>query len=99
DQSDRVDWIGIALLTIGIGSLQVVLERGEGEDWFETPYITVLAITAVIAIAVFVWQEFRIDHPVVNVHILRNRSLSIGMVTTFILGFGLFGSVFIFPIF
>ena len=99
DQDDHVDWLGIALLTIGIGSLQVVLERGEGEDWFQTPYITVLAITAVVAIAMFIWQELRVDHPVVNLHILRNRSLAIGMFTTFILGFGLFGSVFIFPIF
>jgi len=99
DQSDRVDWLGIILLTTGIGSLQVVLERGEGEDWFHTPYITILAITAVVSIAVFVWQELRIEHPVVNFHVLRSRSLSVGMFTTFILGFGLFGSVFIFPIF
>jgi DHA2 family multidrug resistance protein len=99
EQGDRVDWFGIFLLTVGIGSLQVVLERGEGEDWFQTPYITSLSIISVISIAIFIWQELRIDHPVVNLRIMKNRSLSIGMFTTFILGFGLFASVFIFPIF
>ncbi len=99
DQSDTVDWVGIGLLTLGIGSLQVVLERGESEDWFNTPYITVLTIMSVIALAIFVFQELRVAHPIVNLRVMKNRSLAIGMFTTFILGFGLFASIFIFPIF
>ena len=98
-QSDHVDWLGIILLTVGIGSLQVVLEKGESEDWFNTTYITVLTIVSVIAIVGFILQELYADHPVVNLRIMKNRSLAIGMFTTFILGFGLFASVFIFPIF
>lgn len=94
-----VDWLGIILLTLSVGSLQIVLERGEGEDWFDSTYITILTITSVIAGVAFIWQELSTDHPVVNLRILKNRSLSIGMFTTFILGFGLFGSVFIFPVF
>lgn len=99
DQSDAVDWGGIILLTLGIGSLQVVLERGEGEDWFNTPYITLLTIVSVIALVAFVFQELRVGHPIVNFRVMKNRSLAIGMFTTFILGFGLFASIFIFPIF
>jgi len=99
DQSDTVDWWGISLLTLGIGSLQVVLERGESEDWFNTPYITVLTIVSVIALAGFIFQELRVAHPIVNFRVMKNRSLAIGMFTTFILGFGLFASIFIFPIF
>ena len=98
-QSDHVDWLGIILLTIGIGSLQIVLEKGESEDWFNTTYITVLTIVSVIAMVGFILQELYADHPVVNLRIMKNRSLAIGMFTTFILGFGLFASVFIFPIF
>ena len=98
-QNDHVDWLGIILLTIGIGSLQVVLEKGESEDWFNTPYITVLAIVSVVSMVAFVAQELYAEHPVVNLRIMKNRSLAIGMFTTFILGFGLFASVFIFPIF
>ncbi|MCX6290450.1 MAG: DHA2 family efflux MFS transporter permease subunit [Bacteroidetes bacterium] len=98
-QSDHVDWIGIILLTIGIGSLQIVLERGESEDWFNRPYITILSMVSVISMTAFVIQELYTDHPVVNLRIMKNRSLAIGMFTTFILGFGLFSSVFIFPVF
>jgi DHA2 family multidrug resistance protein len=99
DQSDTVDWGGIILLTLGIGSLQVVLERGESEDWFNTPYITVLTIVSVISLVAFVFQELRVGHPIVNFKVMKNRSLAIGMFTTFILGFGLFASIFIFPVF
>ncbi|MBK9733253.1 MAG: DHA2 family efflux MFS transporter permease subunit [Chitinophagaceae bacterium] len=97
--NQRIDWLGIFLLTVSVGSLQIVLERGESEDWFETPYISVLAITAVIGLVSFVWQELSMPNPVVDIRILKNRSFSIGILLTFILGFGLFGSVFIFPIF
>ncbi len=94
-----VDWLGIILLTVGIGSLQVVLERGESEDWFETSYITWLAIGSVLGIIFFIWRELTAEHPVVDIRILKNRELAIGMFTTFILGFGLFASVFVFPVF
>ncbi len=94
-----VDWLGIFLLTVGIGSLQVVLERGESEDWFETPYISYLTIVSVMGILFFIWRELTAEHPVVDIRILKNRELAIGMFTTFILGFGLFASVFVFPIF
>lgn len=98
-RSGTVDWIGIILLTIAVGSLQVVLEKGESEDWFSTPYILVLSIVSVIACIAFIWQELNTESPVVNLRILKSRSLSLGMLTTFVLGFGLFGSVFIFPVF
>jgi MFS transporter, DHA2 family, multidrug resistance protein len=94
-----VDWLGIFLLTVAVGSLQFVLERGESEDWFETNYITVLSILAVVTGVVFIWHELRTESPVVNLRILKNRSLFLGMFTTFVLGFGLYGSVFVFPIF
>jgi DHA2 family multidrug resistance protein len=96
---DSVDWWGIILLVVCIGSLQIVLERGETEDWFATPYIVVLSIASVLAGIIFVWHELRSEHPVVDLRILKDRNLSIGMVFTFILGFGLYSSVFVFPIF
>lgn len=99
NKTGSVDWLGIFLLTVAVGSLQYVLERGESEDWFETNYITGLSILAVVAGVVFIWHELRTDSPVVNLRILKNRSLFLGMFTTFVLGFGLYGSVFIFPVF
>jgi len=94
-----IDWWGIALLAAGVGSLQVVLEKGETEDWFATPYISALTLTTVLAGIAFVWRELSTDHPVVNFKILKNRSFAVGILTSFILGFALYGSVFIFPVF
>ncbi|HEU4718549.1 MAG TPA: DHA2 family efflux MFS transporter permease subunit [Bacteroidia bacterium] len=96
----KTDWIGIALLVAGIASLQIVLERGASEDWFETRYITVLAAVAAFSLITFVWWELRTEHPVVNFQVLiGSRQLAFGMMFTFILGFGLYASLFIFPIF
>lgn len=94
-----IDWWGILLLAIGVGSLQVVLEKGETEDWFQTPYIAFLTITTVLAGIGFIWRELSTDHPVVDFRILKNRSFAIGIITSFALGFALYGSVFIFPVF
>ncbi len=94
-----IDWWGILLLATGVGSLQVVLEKGESEDWFSTPYISVLTVATIISGIGFLWRELTTDHPVVNFRILKNRSFAIGIVTSFVLGFALYGSVFVFPVF
>jgi DHA2 family multidrug resistance protein len=94
-----VDWYGIGLLAIAVGSLQTLLEKGESEDWFSTPYITALAVASVFGLLLFIWRELSTDHPIVNLKIMKKRSFSIGMFTSFILGFGLYGSVFVFPVF
>jgi MFS transporter, DHA2 family, multidrug resistance protein len=94
-----VDWWGILLLAIGVGSLQIVLEKGETEDWFSTPYIAALTIATVLAAVAFVWRELTTDHPVVNFRILKYRSFTIGIFTSFALGFALYGSMFTFPVF
>ncbi|MDP4220818.1 MAG: DHA2 family efflux MFS transporter permease subunit [Bacteroidota bacterium] len=94
-----VDWIGIILLVITVGCLQIFLEKGNGEDWFSTTYIAVLAFVVLITGILFVWRELSTEHPVVNFKILRHRSFSLGIVTSFAFGFGLFTSFFVLPIF
>ncbi len=98
-RADKIDWAGILLLVAGLGSLQVVLERGETEDWFSTRYITVLAVVAVVSLTAFVIWEFLAEHPVVDLRVLRSRSLAAAAMLTFVLGFALFSTVFIVPIF
>ncbi|HVM87232.1 MAG TPA: DHA2 family efflux MFS transporter permease subunit [Puia sp.] len=98
-QGKPIDWWGILLLTVFVGSLQVVLEKGESEDWFAKTYIAILSLTTVVGAIAFVWRELSTDHPVVNFRIVKQRSFGIGVVTTFTLGFALYGSVFIFPVF
>jgi DHA2 family multidrug resistance protein len=96
----KTDWLGIVLLIVGIASLQIFLERGASEDWFETRYITVLALLSVTSLVTFVWWELKIDHPVVDFRVMTgSRQLAFGMMFTFILGFGLYATLFIFPIF
>jgi DHA2 family multidrug resistance protein len=94
-----IDWWGIALLAVAVGSLQTILEKGESEDWFAKTYILVLTIAAILGTLLFIWRELSTDHPIVNFAIMRHRSFAVGMFTSFVLGFGLYGSVFVFPIF
>lgn len=98
-KASRVDWIGIALLAIGVGALQTFLERGEVEDWFETTYIIWLGVTAFIGLYLFVWWELVVDSPVVNLRVLKTRNLAIAAIFTFISGIGMFSSVFLTPVF
>jgi MFS transporter, DHA2 family, multidrug resistance protein len=95
----RVDWWGILFLALGVGALQVVLEKGEDKDWFQTWWITALTFTTIISAICFIWRETKIDFPIVNFKILRHRSFSIGIFTSFALGVALYGSTFIFPVF
>ena len=99
EKGKPVDWWGIILLAVAVGSLQTILEKGESEDWFAKTYILVLTITAILGVFLFIWREMSIDHPIVNFSILRHRSFAVGMFTSFVLGFGLYGSVFVFPVF
>jgi len=98
-KSKPIDWWGIVLLAVAVGSLQTILEKGEDEDWFSTTYITVLTVTAILGILFFIWRELSTDHPIVNFKIMRHRSFSTGMLTSFILGLGLYGSNYVFPLF
>ncbi|MFD1141472.1 DHA2 family efflux MFS transporter permease subunit [Larkinella insperata] len=95
----RMDWLALILLTAGIGGLQIVLEKGESEDWFETRYIVVMSVMAVVGIIGFIWRELAVDNPVVDLRLLRKRRFAVGTLFNFILGFGLFASVFIIPVY
>jgi DHA2 family multidrug resistance protein len=94
-----VDWMGIALLAIGVSALQTVLERGETEDWFQTDYIRWLTAISIIGLSLFVWWELKVKHPVVNLRILKSKNLRIASSLTFISGVGLFTSVYLTPVF
>jgi DHA2 family multidrug resistance protein len=98
-RTDHVDWLGLALLIVGVGSLQVMLERGERHDWFASREIVVEAVMAAGGLILFVWHELRADHPVVNLRILGNRQLGAGVAFGAILGFALYASVFALPVY
>ncbi|MDQ2751411.1 MAG: DHA2 family efflux MFS transporter permease subunit, partial [Bacteroidota bacterium] len=94
-----VDWFGIAFLAMFVGSLQYVLERGQDEDWFNDFWITTFAVTAFLGLFFFIWRELTFRNPIVDLKVLKNGNLRIGTVMSFILGFGLYGSTYIVPIY
>lgn len=95
----RVDIPGFVLLAVGIGALQFVLERGEHHDWLDSHLITSLIAVAVVALALMVWWELRVKEPVLDLRVLKDRSLWSGSVAGAALGMGLYGSIFALPIF
>ncbi|MGS4344337.1 DHA2 family efflux MFS transporter permease subunit [Myroides odoratus] len=95
----EVDFLGIILLAIAVGSLQYVLEHGQQDDWFENSTILTLSITTVFGFFFFIWRELTCEKPIVNLRVLKDSNLAIGTVLSFILGFGLYGSTFIIPIY
>ena len=95
----RVDWTGIALLTLCLASLQVVLEQGHQLDWFESPLIRTLTLLALVSLPVFVVWELRRRNPAVDLRVLRHRSLAAGSLFALVLGMGLYGTVFVVPVF
>ena len=94
----KIDFVGIGLLMAGVSCLQYVLERGETEDWFSSESIRFCALIASLSIGLFIWHELRIKQPAVNIRLLSNRNLGVTTIFTFVAGFGLFTSVFVYPI-
>lgn len=93
-----IDYIGILSLTIGVGALQYVLEKGQSEDWFQAQSIRYLSLTAIVGLGLFIWWELHTKNPAINLRVMKNRNLIGSNVLTFVCGFGLFGSVYLFPV-
>ncbi len=94
----KIDYTGILLLAVGIGCLQYVLERGESEEWFTSETIRFCSMIAVVGLGMFIWYELSIKQPAVNLRVLGNRNLAFTTIFTFVAGFGLFTSVFVYPV-
>jgi MFS transporter, DHA2 family, multidrug resistance protein len=97
--STVVDWAGIASLSIWLGCLQYVLEKGQDDDWFSSRTIVLCTISAIVGFLFFVCHELRTRCPAVNLRIMRYRSVSIGLFFQMIVGFVLFGLNYIIPCF
>ena len=97
--ASQVDWWGIVFLASFIGSLQFVLEHGQQDDWFNDNLILGLSILCVFGLFAFIWRETTYKFPIVNLKVLKDTNLRVGTIMCFILGFGLYGSTFIIPIY
>lgn len=95
----KIDYLGIVLLTLCVGSLQWMLERGERYDWWESRLVVALAVTSLLSGIALIWRELTIDEPVIDFRILKSRQMAAGVSLGMMLGFALYGSVFVLPIF
>jgi DHA2 family multidrug resistance protein len=93
------DWPGIVTMAIGLAALQTVLEEGNKDDWFGSPFIVRLSVIAVIALALFFWIEFTTKKPLLNLRILFRRNFGFGVLANFLLGVALYGSAYILPVY
>ena len=93
------DWAGIVTMAIGLGALQTVLEEGNKDDWFGSPFIVWLSVIAAISLSLFLWIELTGDKPLLNLRLLFRRNFGFGILANFLLGVALYGSVFILPVY
>jgi MFS transporter, DHA2 family, multidrug resistance protein len=93
----RIDYIGLALIVTGVGCFQVVLDKGQEEDWFASPFITTMFCIGIpVLIAFFLWEWYH-DDPIVDVRLLQNRNFGTAVFFSFVLGIVLFGTTVIIP--
>jgi len=93
------DWPGVITMAIGLSALQTVLEEGNKDDWFGSPFIVRLSIVAAIALALFLWIELTSKKPLLNLRLLFRRNFGFGILANFLLGIALYGSVFVLPVY
>ncbi|QND40993.1 DHA2 family efflux MFS transporter permease subunit (plasmid) [Rhizobium leguminosarum bv. viciae] len=91
------DWAGIISMAIGLSALQTVLEEGNKEDWFSSPFIVKLSILAFVFLVAFIWIELRVEKPLVKLRLLKQRNFGIGVAVNVLVGVALFGTVYILP--
>ncbi len=98
-QKMKIDYWGLLFLSIGLGALQFVLDKGENEDWFGSKLIVTLAVLAAVSLVFLVVNEYYSDHPIVNLKLFKDRTFTSGATVMFFVFMNLFGSIVLLPIF
>jgi DHA2 family multidrug resistance protein len=98
-KAGSIDYIGLGFLVVGLGCLQIVLDKGQREDWFSSAFIVRLAIIAVVALVLLIYWELKTKHPVVDLRLFKERNYAAGVTIMFFFGFVLYGSIVLLPLF
>lgn len=93
----RIDYIGLGLITLGLGSMQIVLDKGQREDWFDSNFIRLFFVLMVVGVIGGVIRELRVKDPIVDFKMLRDRNFAISTIAMFFLGFVLYASTVLIP--
>ncbi len=97
--SNRIDYWGLAMLAIGMAALQIMLDKGQEDDWFSSHFIVTLAVIAALGLTAFVIWEIRSPDPIVRFRLFRHRTFAVGVALYAILAVVLFGSNVLMPLF
>ena len=97
-QVEKVDYWGIGMLVVGIGSLQYVLDKGQEADWFASRSILILSIVSAVTLLVLLYHEWTTDHPIIDLRVFKERSYATGVFLMTMLGFVLYGSMVLLPV-
>ncbi len=92
-----IDVVGLGLITIGLGSLEMVLDKGQEDDWFHSSFVVGFTITAVVSLVALVLWELHTEHPVIDVRLFKNRTFAMASAMMFMLGITLFGTTVLLP--
>jgi DHA2 family multidrug resistance protein len=95
----RVDYASFLFIAVGLGGLEVVLNRGQRYEWFESTFIRAFAAFSALGIALFIWRSLTAENPLVDLRIMKNREYATGTLLMFLLGWGLYGSFVMLPLF
>ena len=98
-QGLKIDYMGFGLLATGLGALEVVLDEGQREDWFSSHFIVAFAVITAVCLIGVVWWELRQKEPVIDFHILKDRNYTLATMSMLVLGFVLYGSTALLPLF
>ncbi|MFZ0201683.1 MAG: DHA2 family efflux MFS transporter permease subunit [Candidatus Sulfotelmatobacter sp.] len=95
----KIDYIGLGFVALGLGTLQVVLDKGQRDDWFESHFIVILSTIAVVSLLFVIFWEWKHKDPIIDLHLFRDRTFGISNLLMFMLGFALLGSTLLLPLF
>ena len=95
----RIDYIGLGMIALGLGTLQVVLDKGQRDDWFESHFILALSVISAISLLFVIWWEWRNKEPIIELHLFKDRTFASAYMLMFVLGFVLLGSTLLLPLF
>jgi len=95
----HIDYIGLGFVALGLGTLQVVLDKGQREDWFESHFIVILSAIAALSLIFVIFWEWKHKDPIIDLHLFRDRTFGVSNLLMFMLGFALLGSTLLLPLF
>jgi DHA2 family multidrug resistance protein len=97
ERTVRVDYIGLGLIGVGLGALQVVLDKGQRDDWFASPFIFAMFAVSVVAIVAMVLWELHVEHPILELRLFKKRNFAVACLMMLMLGVVLFGTTVLLP--